>query len=329
MTGIGKAWVAITSAREPGHTLAAFRIAVGLVVLTTLLSVTWRGVVPALWLPPDDGGARPLVSGYFLLDLLGGPRAATIWGLIALSAIASACMIAGLGGRSTVALAICSYRAVSTVGYGSGGYDSMIFNAGWLLFLSECTATWSVDAWRREGRWSSRRSVSAWPRYLVVLQLVVIYTATGLQKSSASWTAADGYSALYWFFQDPTWLRFGEISTLSAELYPLTQLITFVVWHFEVGAPLLLVVYYLRWTEARGGRLRALVRRHDPRKLFAAIGLGMHVGIALLMDMGPFSYISAAYYLCLWQPQEIARAVRRVRTGLGLGRITSRVARST
>ena len=77
------------------------------------------------------------------------------------------------------------------------------------------------------------------------------------------------------------------------------------VWHFEVGAPLLLVVYYLRWTSERRGRLRRWVLRYDPRLLFAAIGLGMHLGIGLLMEMGPFSYISAAYYLCLWRPDEI------------------------
>jgi hypothetical protein len=312
MTRLWRGWVAITSARERGTTLAIFRIAVGLVMLSTLMSVSLRGVVSALWLPVEAGGARPVSSGYFLLELLGGPGGFTVWALVGVSVVACLAMVVGIGGRTTIALAVCSYRAVSSIGYGNGGYDAMIFNASWLLFLSEATATWSLDCKRRHGRWSSPRTVSAWPRYLVVLQLVVIYTATGLQKSSASWTAADGYSAFYWFFQDPTWLRFGEASELSATLYPLTQIITFVVWHFEVGSSLLLVVYYLRWTAERGGRLRRFVMRHDPRKLFAAIGLGMHLGILLLMDMGPFSYISAAYYLCLWRPEEIERAVGKL-----------------
>ncbi len=305
MRRLWRAWVAVTSEKEGGATLAAFRMAVALVMVSTLVSVSVRGVVDALWLPVSAGGARPVGSGYFVLALLGGPEPLTVWLLIGVGIVSGGLMAAGFGGRAIIALAVCSYRAVSTIGYGSGSYDAMIFNAGWLLFLGDATATWSVDCLRREGKWRSLRKVSAWPRYLLVLQLVIIYTATGLQKTSASWTFADDYSALYWFMQDPTWIRFGSTSDWVAAAYPVTQAMTFVVWHFEVGAPLLLIVYYLRWTSHRGGRLRRWVLRHDPRRLFTAVGLGMHLGIALLMDMGPFSYISAAYYLCLWRPEEI------------------------
>ena len=113
-----------------------------------------------------------------------------------------------LAGRWTILLTVWCYRSVSSVGFANGGYDAMILNAAWLLFLGDATATLSLDSIRRTGRLVSDRLISAWPRYLLIFQLVLIYTLTGMQKSSASWTAADGFSAIYWFLQDPTWLHF-------------------------------------------------------------------------------------------------------------------------
>jgi hypothetical protein len=301
--------VALTSRRERGASLALFRVAVALVTLFSLCSAMWSGVVDSLWIDVAHGGMRPVAGVFFLLDWLGGPRPAVVWSVSVAGSVFAAAMALGLGGRWIVLLSALAYRSVS---YGSGGYDSMISNATWLLFLSDSTATWSLDCRLREGRWSSDRTVPAWPRFLAVGQLVLIYTATGLQKSSASWTFADGYSALYWFLQDPTWLRFD--SSWTATAYPLTQAITFAVWHFEVTAPLLLVVLYCRDDVARAGRLRALLNKRDLRVPWAAFGAAMHLGIALLLDMGPFSWISLAYYVCLWRPEEIEAVFRRARS---------------
>ena len=51
--------------------------------------------------------------------------------------------------------------------------------------------------------------------------------------------------------------------------------------------------------------MRALFNRFEIRGYFAVIGISMHLGIALLLDMGPFSWISLAYYICLLKPREI------------------------
>ena len=53
----------------------------------------------------------------------------------------------------------------------------------------------------------------------------------------------------------------------------------------------------------RGGRLRRWVLRYDLRKPFAAIGVGLHLGILALLNVGPFSPISLSYYLCLIPPR--------------------------
>lgn len=295
-------WVELTSRRERGTTLALFRIAVAAVMVTMMLSAMRAGIVDLLWVDASEGGIKSVASGFWLLDLVGGATQRNMWGLVVLTLLFGTAMMLGLGGRCTVLAAVWCYRAVSSAGHGNGGYDAMIFNGAWLLFLAEPTATLSLDARLRTGRWRSDVEVSAWPRYLLILQLLIIYTATGLQKSSASWTFADGFSALYWFLQDPNWQRWDTSWTGSG--YPLTQLATAVVWHFEVFAGLLLLVYHVRANPDRKGRWRAWLRRVDGRKIFTAIGIGMHAGIALLMDMGPFSWISMAFYITLWGPEE-------------------------
>jgi hypothetical protein len=313
-----RAWLELTSRRERATTLALFRMAVGMVFFATLASLAARGIVSVVWLDQADGGLRAVASGYFLLELLGGPKPSVVWALVAFALTSSACMTLGLGGRGAVLATIVSYRSLTTIG-ASGGYDSMIFNAAWLLFLSDSTRSLSLDCKRRSGSWSSDDEIPAWPRYVVIVQLVIIYTFTGFQKTSASWTPADGYSALYWFLQDPSWARFDM--SWAAWVYPLTQVATFVVWHFETAAPLLLLVYYYRATRDRPGRLRALVNRRDLRLVFTAVGVAMHVGIEILLEMGPFSWISLSYYLCLWRPDEIESLARRAARRFLKGRL--------
>lgn len=310
MKSIWSALTRLLSRREQGSSLALFRIAVASVMLYSVLTVVLHGLTYVLWIDRAYGGMRVVRPGFWLLSYFGEVTPQVMAGFIALSLLSSVAMLLGWGGRATVLLALWSYRSVSSAGLSSGGYDAMIFDAAWLLVLSQSTATLSLDCKRRTGEWVSAWRIPAWPRYLVILQLVVIYTATGLQKASASWFMADGYSALYWFLQDPTWIRFSTEWTVSA--YWLTQIATVISWHFEVGSGLLLLAYYFRYTADRPGRVRALFNRIAYRKYFAIVGIGMHLGILVLLDMGPFSYISIAYYLCLLRPAEVNRLLARV-----------------
>jgi hypothetical protein len=44
--------------------------------------------------------------------------------------------------------------------------------------------------------------------------------------------------------------------------------------------------------------------------------MSLHLGIFVLMDVGPFSWITMSYYLCLFTPEELEAAARRVRRRL-------------
>ena len=119
-----------------------------------------------------------------------------------------------------------------------------------------------------------------------------------------------GYTALHYILHDPTWTRF-EPDWVNAAGLPL-RLMTALSWHWEQLSILMLPVLYYRMTSLRGGRLRRWINRWDWRIPWALVGVGMHAGILVLMNVGPFSWISMAYYVTLWSGSEWDRALRRL-----------------
>lgn len=307
-----RAWVALLSRQERGESLALFRIAVALVGIYTVGTVLWSGMVPVLWMDRSYGGYLELKKTWWLVDLLGGPTPGPILGLVAVSLLACTALLLGVGSRLAALIAQqCILALTWTNGQAGGSYDDLTSNALWLLVLSDSAATLSLPVRLRTGRWSSDRLVSAWPRYLVIFQIVVVYFSTALQKLSAYWTPGGDFSALYYILQQPTWQRVDM--SFVAWIFPVTQLATAITWFWEVGSPLLLLAFWYRDTRCRAGRLRALMNRLDARALFALIGVGLHLGIFATMEVGPFTWITLSYYLVLWSPDEWRALWRRLR----------------
>jgi len=295
-------WVAFLDRREPGTSLALFRIAVGLCLLYAVSSVVWSGALPALWLNPADGGYT-VVGRPWLFRQLGGVTPAAVWAVTGVCLAAALLLVVGLAGRLAALVALQTYLALTGLNPdASGSYDGVFTNALWLLVLASSTATLSLGCRLRTGRWASDRPATAWPRYLVIYQLVLIYCSTGLHKLSACWTPVGGYSALYYTLQQPTWQRW-DMSWL-AWAYPLTQAATALTWFWEVSSPLLLLALWYRATRDRPGRLRALFNRLNFRRWFVAVGVAMHLTVFAFMEVGPFTWITLAFYVCLYHPNE-------------------------
>jgi hypothetical protein len=302
-------WVSLLAEREPATSLALFRIACGLCVLGSIGSVAAHGLVPVLWLGPADGGYTTPMGGW-LFRLLGGVSPATVWFVVALTLLAGLATAAGLGGRLAPFVALQGHLSLTGLNPDAvGGYDWLLTNALWLLVLSCSTATLSLDCRLRTGMWRSDEPVPAWPRYLAIYQIVLVYWSTGLHKLSAAWTPFGGFSALYYILQEPNWQRW-DMHRL-AWVYPLTQVATAVSWLWEVTAPLLLLALWYRRTAERPGRLRAFCNRIPLRRAWIAIGLCVHLGILVFMNVGPFSWVALSYYVCLFRPEEWPVAVPR------------------
>ncbi|MCB9766279.1 MAG: hypothetical protein H6739_41270 [Alphaproteobacteria bacterium] len=315
MSGLWARWVDLLSTREPGTTLALYRVAMGLCILGTVGTVVVHGLVDVIWLPAEHGGYRGAMQPGFLFDWL-GVTPITVWSTVVVSMVSGVLLTLGVGGpalgRLVAFVALWSTMGLTDInGHTGGSYDELLTCGLWLLVLADSTRTLSVDCWRRTGGWTDPTPILAFPRYLVVFQLVLAYWSTGAQKVSAYWTPAGDFSALYYILQQPSWQRW-DMQWL-AWVFPATQLATISTWMFELGSPLLLLAFWFRRTEDRPGRLRALFNRARFRDVFAAFGVGLHVGVFILMNVGPFSAVTLALYVCLFHPDEWQRALDRLR----------------
>lgn len=305
--GPWRSWVALLGRTEPGTALALFRGGVGLSVLHTLGTAASTGAMDLYWVDRAHGGYRSLGELPWLVSALGGATAPVVHGLVALSGIGAVLLVLGLGARLGALLALQGLLALTWLnGHAGGSYDDLLSNALWLLVLARSDRTLSLGCRLRTGAWRSAAPVSSWPRWLAAFQLLVMYSSTVSQKLSTHWLPGGDLSALYFILQQPTWQRVDM--RWVAGVYPLTQAATLAVWLWELSAPLVLMWLWARRTKDRGGRWRVALLRWDLRLPFLALGLAMHLGTALALEVGPFSWISLSFYPCLWRGGELDAA---------------------
>lgn len=294
----------VVTHREPGTSIALFRI---LLTATTLLSL-WllrnEEVFQAIWFTRADGGLANLTTDHWIFEFLGGFSAKTVKTVYHLCWVGAGLSLVGFGGSASVLLCQQCYVALRSLNENaSGGYDSLISVGLLLLALGRPTATLSLDCRLLRRTWTSAVLVPAWPRALLVFQLILMYTLTGVQKVGHSWTPFGGYTAMHYVLNDPTWLR-TDLGALPWALDGVARIATFVTWHWEQLSFLLLFHWYYRYGNPNPAHwFGKAFRRFDFRGSWALTGAIMHLGILALLDVGPFSLASLSYYVCLWSPR--------------------------
>jgi hypothetical protein len=293
-----RAWyLAHLATVEDGAAMALVRMFVGgslLVLLVPFVATeAGREVVRFAFCDVDFGGYRGIV-GSPAVRLLGGPTEAVLQGLLLTATIASMFMVVGLFGRVPILVAaVCTNIAFAQNADVTGGGDALLGNALFLLLLADATATLSLDCRWRTGRFVDATPVAAWPRKLALVQLAIVYTVTGVQKLvSSAWTPLDGFSALYQILQSPQWARSpGFIEATDGWLVLPAALMSLATIVWEVG--FFMVLIKPRW-----------------RGLFAVVGVGIHIGILLLMEVGIFSWLSMSLYPTMF-PRQCGALVAR------------------
>jgi hypothetical protein len=302
VTRAWRAWVALWDRREDATALALVRIGVAAVLLCDF-ALVWRlDLIDALWAAPPAGYAHPY-DGWSTRWLGRGPDAAfALW----LAATVSLAAIAA-GALTPVACAVfllVSAQLAHLGADGDRGIDMMLRLAVGILAFSRCNARWSIDAavLRRLGR-PIAREAPAWPRYLLMAQLVWIYFSAGAHKSGAEWGPLGGFAALGNILTDPHLARFDPGWIVAA--HPLLRAATAVTMVFELTAPIYLLLHHHAGTPARGGRLRRLGDRLRLRWIWLGVGATFHLGIALTMTMGIFPWGMLALYPALLLPRDL------------------------
>ncbi len=303
------AWVALLDRREPATSIALVRILVGVVIAFDLVEVARLGLVEALYAPADTGtlgflpADRDLPLAYDLL----GPIARTAWLLFGVGLAASVSLAAGLFARtSALVLAFTGAQLGAAMPAGDRGIDVALRVVLLLLAFAPSGRTLAVDAYLRTGRFVDEAPAPAWPRYLLVAQLVWIYFSAGVNKAQLLWYPPGGCIALHHVLHDPHFARFDPEWLVAAR--PLTQVATFATMLFELGAPLVLVAIALENRATAPGRIGRAIVGLRLRVWFLVVGAAFHAGIAVTMRLGIFPYGMLALYPALVPPDRWARA---------------------
>lgn len=295
-----RAWVELTSRREPATALVFVRISAALVLLCDQLWLWHLGVVDDMWSRYPAGYAS-YYSGW--ADSL-GLDATELW---ALAVAALACVLLGVATRvACAAFVIVSAQMAAICPNGESAIDVLMRVVFAILALSRCDAQWSVDAWlmRRLGR-PMPALVPAWPRYLLLLQLLWVYFSSGHNKSSAVWGPHGGFTALANALLDPINGRLSP--AFIGAIYPVTRVATALTMLFEITAPLYLLWLYYAATPDRPGRLRAFANRWRVRWIWLALGIVFELGIAIGLKLGAFPFGMLALFWVLLLPDELQR----------------------
>lgn len=303
-------WVALWDRREGAEPQAMVRILLSLVILADWIQIGRLQLVRALFAPEPLGGmGRPLhrEPALWLYSLLPPESAADI----GYGAVIVLTVMVGLGlltRLSAAALVLVMAQLAMALSAADRGIDMLIRNMLLLLVFSHSHRVWSLDAliWRRR---AGGQQVPAWPRYLIVMQLVILYFTAGVQKVSSAWTPFGGFSALYIAMRDPAFAVFPP--PLLETLYPLTQALTAGSLAWEWAAPSLLLALWFRDSRTRSGRLRSSFNRLRYRDGYLLIGACFHLGTAVSLQLGIFPWAVLALYPACFHPDEVRSLLRR------------------
>jgi hypothetical protein len=300
-------WVGLWARKESPRILAIIRILVAIVLLYDFLHVARLGLVVTLWGAPEAGGLPDIASRDPIPELYQWLpwTADTPWIAWGVMVGALVCLLVGfLTPAAALVALLMSAQLAQVLPLGDRGIDLMLRNVLMILAFSGCGGTWSIDA----RLFGERREVPAWPRHLLVLQLLVMYLMAGVQKAGVTWWPWGGYAALYLVLQDPS-IAAWNFKWLD-RVYPLTQVATAATMVFELGAGPMILAWWYRDTRTRPGRLRAVFNRLDLHKWWMLVGVLLHVGIAATMALGIFPYAMLALYPAFFHPDELPGPLR-------------------
>jgi hypothetical protein len=291
--------------RESATALAFVRIACAVVLLGDQLWVHHVGLVEPMWSPPPAGFGTAHASWSASLDL----SAYGLWGL----AVASLTLVMlGVATRpACLAFALVSAEQSGIAPNCETALDTLMRIVFVVLALSRCNAKWSFDAlvWRVLGR-PMPVLIPAWPRYVLMLQLLWVYFSAAINKSSAGWGPHGGFSALGNALLDP---HNGRLDPdLVVALFPLTRVATALTMAFELTAIAYVVLLYYAATPERGGKLRAWCNRLRLRWVWLGLGIAFEIGIAIGLQLGTFPFGMLALFPVLLLPAEVERLARPV-----------------
>lgn len=263
--------------------LAVFRVLLGLLLLCDLCCRAWHleahyadtGVLPRSYMALD--GLNNFPYQMTLYSLSGEP-----WFVSLVFAAAAVFAVALMIGYRTRTAAVGSWILLLSLHARNiivlqGGDDLLRCLVFWAMFLP-LGACWGVDhALRKNGKPEPRVVCSA-ATFAILLQLCFMYWFTAILKNHAFWRTE--FSAVYYALSMELFTK--PLGYHLLEYPGLLRMFTSLTWLLEFYGPFLLFL------PVASKQVRTAV-------VFAFIGL--HIGLALTLQLGLFPYICIAAWL--------------------------------
>ena len=271
-------WARRCSQPFDNRLLALTRIFLAVCVLVDLLSLGAVGLLPDYFVLFEHGGYTIASSKAFLLA---DPGPAVGPWLLGVTLACMTLVAVGLAVRPATLLGVLCYAQLGMLQpAGDRAVDRIVRTVLLLLIFSEAHRCYALSnlLWRR-----ARVAVTtSWVPLVLRFLLVLVYLSAGVTKLGArSWFALSGEPTLYRIVTDPTYARIDPELPLLRKLFPLFRVGSIGTMVLELSAPLLLS----RWAP-----------------LWAIFGALMHVGIALMLKLGMFSWGMLSLYPVLFAP---------------------------
>jgi hypothetical protein len=275
---------------ESDVAIAAWRVLVAACALYIgVIGLTDRSTT-MFWVDEVHGGIGT-ARMTFWVELLGGLNPESVRAACWLDIGCSIVLMVGVFPRLMSAVTLTTTLSLTRLapGLASAG-DALLVCALFLLAVSPHGKSLTLVHRLRSGRWIDDGRVEGYGRRLGHWQLVVMYVTTGLQKTvSSAWTPLGGGIALHGILQSPQWARFHDLPLGWME--PMLRIGSMMTWCWEIG--FVVVLFKPQW-----------------RVLTAIIGVGFHIGIYALMEVGVFSMVSLAMYPVLFSGDEWRTGLR-------------------
>jgi hypothetical protein len=271
--------------------LGAFRIVFSLLVLANLAILS---VDMDYWLTDQGvlkGNEAKELAGplrWSLLQTYQDPQ--TVHAVFAATAVLA--VVVAVGWHTRVASALL-YFALMSIHHRNlsavCGADSLLVILAFSLMLSPSGAAYSIDAWlkaRKRGT-SAEPLIIPWAQRLIQIQLTVVYVATAMLKCNGS-TWFDG-TAIHYIILN---VEIGRFWLASLSEYPLIiNALTHGALLTEVVLPLFL------W--------------YRPTRRWAILlGIALHIGIHLTVNIPIFGELMLVCYLTFLTPDELDALLR-------------------
>jgi hypothetical protein len=286
-TRIAVRWNRVWFEPVPPEIFALLRIVfgfLGLLVVVELVPVSMFWAIDGISPLPGHGfGLRSTVLAH-------GWSAAAGWAYFLVMLTAFTCMCVGY--RTRTAILVAWIGTIALNNWNHLPLTSAVHVLACVLFYlwwADCSGAPSVDAGR-----SNRSSIQhdpgtqpIWPLLLIRVQVCFIYLNSGLWKFMyATWR--DG-TAVHYAVSHDIFHRFPI--QVPPTLAWLTTLATYVTLAWEIG-------------------FMPMMLHRVSRRIALVLGVAMHLGMWLMLELGPFSWVMIATYIAFLNPSAVATWLR-------------------